>query len=396
MTVRGVRYIAATLVWLLAATGKVWAQDPGDTHGETTERELRQALEAQRRVIEQLILRVQALEERIEAGEGSAMEAEPRPPAADIRPEARPKDPAVSGQPEISQHEQERLVRSAFERTLIERRALLLPPGTVDIEPSLTYTHASADNIVIDGFTILPVLVVGDIVSESVRRETFQAALTARVGLPWEAQLDLRVPWVHQSRRTVTADNDETDESLDGLGDVTIGLSRQLTRSEGIWPDFLGNLRWKTRTGDGPFDVSDDTALATGTGYDSVSASLTGVKVVDPVVYFGSVSYSYNDGREEEIGRFDPGDSVGFSLGMALALNLSTSLSFAYDQQHTEESDLDGEAIAGSQQTSGVFSVGAAHTVSDRVTVDLSLGIGVTTDAPDVQVGIALPIRWRR
>lgn len=396
MTARSLRCVAAALIWLLAVAGAVRAQESSDARGGVTERELRQALEAQRRLIQQLMLRVEALEQSIDAAEGRAMEAESPAAASDVDPEARPVDPAASGQPEISQPEQERLVRSAFERTLIERRGLLLPPGTVDVEPSLTYTHTSAENIVIDGFTILPVLVVGDIVSETVRRETVQGALTTRVGLPWDAQLDLRVPWVHQRRRTVTADNDETDDSLNGLGDITIGVSRQLTHSDGVWPDFLGNLRWKTRTGDGPFDVSDDTALATGTGYDSVTASLTGVKVVDPVVYFGSASYSYNVARDEEIGRFDPGDSVGFSLGMALALNLSTSLSFAYDQQFTEESELDGEDIVGSYQTSGVFSVGAAHTVSDEMTVDLSIGIGVTTDAPDVQIGIAVPLRWRR
>lgn len=103
------------------------------------------------------------------------------------------------------------------------------------------------------------------------------------------------------------------------MGDFGIGFSRQLTRGNEAWPDLLGSLRYQSDTGTSPFDIDPEESIATGTGFDSLNLAITGVKVVDPVVYFGSVTYTRNFGTDEMLGRYDPGDSTGISLGMAIA-----------------------------------------------------------------------------
>lgn len=350
---------------------------------------VQQVIEQQNQIINRLKQTIQQLEKRMSRLESARFEA------ASIQ---ETQTPGKENLPDISEQEhreQERLVRTAFQQTLIDRSGLLLPAGMMDLAPSLKYSHSSADNIVIDGFTIFPVLVVGDIVSERIKRNQATAAVTARIGLPWDSQLDIHIPYGYSEVRKFSADNNDTTTSTHGLGDITIGLSHQLLYGSGGSPDILGSLRWKTTSGRGPFDTSVSNPIATGSGYDSVNLGFTGVKVVDPLVYFGGINYSWNQSTNEVAGHFNPGNSVGFSLGIAIALNLTGSLSFVYDQQFTERSELDDEPIPGSYLTTGVFSIGGSFAISDTKTADVSLGIGVTEDSPDAQIGVSMPIRFR-
>lgn len=392
------RRLSVLVLLALASTGSATAQEGGDQG---------QLLSEQNDLIVVLLGRIERMERRVEQ-----LEAQLESGPADFAPDATSMadhsgpdlDAAADDNVEAlvievteeRRREQEQLVRAALQRTLIDRGGLLLPPGTIDIQPSLSYLHSSAENIVIDGFTILPVLVIGDIVSERVERDLTQLATTFRFGLPWDSQVEMRLPYNRYSTRSFSADNVETTRKGSGWGDVEIGLSHQFFRSQGSWPDLLASLRWKTTSGEGPFDIDPDRAVATGTGYDSLNLTATAVKVVDPVVYFGSVNHSWNLSTKESIGKYDPGDSYGFSLGMAIALNLSNSLSFGYDQQSVRHSSVDGVKVPGSYLTTGLFTVGTSFAANDFLTADLSVGFGVTADSPDFQIDMSVPIRSRR
>ncbi|MGB5621131.1 MAG: hypothetical protein WBN65_01430 [Gammaproteobacteria bacterium] len=391
------RGLSVIVLLLLASSGSATAQDAGDQG---------QLLSEQNDLIVVLLGRLERMERRVEQ-----LEAQLEPGPANVGPgatsmadETGPDLVAATGEDvqslvteitEKKRREQEQLVRAALQRTLIDRGGLLLPSGTIDIQPSLSYLHSSAENIVIDGFTILPVLVIGDIVSERVERDLTQLATTFRFGLPWDSQIEMRLPYNRYSTRSFSADNVETTRSASGWGDIELGLSHQFYRSTGLWPDLLASLRWKTTSGEGPFDIDPDRAVATGTGFDSINLAVTAVKVVDPAVYFGSLNHSWNLSRNESIGKYDPGNSYGFSLGMAIALNLSNSLSFGYDQQSVQHSSVDGMRVPGSYLTTGLFTVGTSFAANDFLTADLSLGFGVTADSPDFQIDLSVPIRSR-
>jgi hypothetical protein len=279
-----------------------------------------------------------------------------------------------------------------LERVLIGHSALLLSPWTLEVEPSLTYAHTSSDRIIVDGVAILDIfgigLVVGEIVSERTRRDLLLSALTLRLGLPWDSQIESRIPYRYESNRVVTADFAERTEQNHGLGDIEYAFSHQLTREKGWIPDLVGNLRWKTTTGE---SSSDD--LSPGSGFHSVQGLLSTVKASDPVVFFGGVSYTAN--IADDIGglSIDPGDSWGGNLGAALALNPETSINFQWDQKFTSHSTVNGENIPGSELTVGVFRVGFTYALARNVFLDLGVGIGLTDDSPAVQASIALPIR---
>jgi hypothetical protein len=288
--------------------------------------------------------------------------------------------------------EQDRLIRSAFENTLIDRGGLLLPSWSYDLEPSLNYIHSSSENIVVDGFTIFPVLVVGDIVSEKLTRDINLLNLTFRLGLPWDSQAEIRIPYGHQKLRSASGDGTEREFNDNGLGDIELTFAHQLYKSTGKWPDVVANLRWKSITGDSPFSAAEGDIFV-GSGFHATNLSINAVKVIDPVVYFAGLAYTHNNSTVEEIGKFDPGDSWGLNLGIAIALNLNNSLSFAYDQQFTKKSKLDGVPIPGSYSSTGVFSIGTSFLMTDRLTVDFSLGIGITEDSPDLLLTTSFPLR---
>lgn len=362
-----------------------------ELHAQSDVATYREELAKRDRQIAELRQRYEDLERRVRQFEVAALDALASSQASDalpqdVLPEAA--DRLQSDDPT----EQNRLIRSAFENTLIDRGGLLLPAWSYNLEPSLNYIHSSSENIVIDGFTIFPILIIGDIVSEKLTRDINILNLTFRLGLPWDSQAEIRIPYGHQKLRTASANGEQRELNDNGLGDIELTFAHQLYKSAGKWPDVVANLRWKSITGANPFTAPEGDIFV-GTGYHATSLSFNAVKVIDPVVYFAGLGYTHNNRTAEEIGNFDPGDSWGVNLGMAIALNLNNSLSFAYDQQFTKKSRLDGESIPSSHSSTGVFSIGTSFLITDHFTVDFSLGIGVTEDSPDLLLRTSFPLR---
>lgn len=333
-------------------------------------------------VINDLLRRVELLERKIRSLQGEPEKLSP--PSEAMQP-----PPPGKGE------EDERLAQAALERTLIERSGLLLSPGTLEIEPSLTYVHASADNISIDGVSIESTLVIGEIISDKVRRNLLIPALTLRVGLPGDFQAEVKIPFRYESERTLRGDTTERNVEDFGVGDLELALSHQLVREKGLVPDILGSVRWKTDTGRGPFRLQND-ELALGTGYHALQFMLTAVKVREPAAFFGSLLYTMNLPADTPLGGLVPGDTYGLNLGMALALNLDTSINFVWEQRFTEGSEVNGIKVPGSTLFPGNLRIGATYTFTPTVSLDASIAIGLTRDAPDVQAIVAIPIRFPR
>jgi hypothetical protein len=338
--------------------------------------ELKRAIGVRDQVIRNLIGRIENLERSV-AGAQTPVSAADAAPAA---------------QPPV---EDQQLIRAAFERTLIDRGGLLLPPWRFELEPATSYAHSSSEDLVIDGFTIFPVLVVGDIFSERLRRNTLTTSLTARLGLPWSSQLEVRAPYLYEDVSRLSGDGQERKISDHGFGDLEIALSRDLPRFFGTGPQLLGSLRWKTVTARDPFGLDPETELPFGSGFQTLTASLTGVSVLDPVVFFGTLSYTETLADRKGGRRIEPGDRIAVQLGMALALNLETSLSLAFEHSFNERTRLDGVEVPGTFVNTGTMSIGLSRTFPSGRAFDASLAIGLSEDSPDLQLGLSMPFRKR-
>jgi len=249
----------------------------------------------------------------------------------------------------------------ALERTLVQQGALLLRQGVYEVQPQLGYSHWDKDRSALHHQTDL--------------------SLGARVGLPWDAQFQVRVPYVH----VATAAGSAT-----ALGDIDLALSRQLGREDGYWPGTFVALGWTSRTGRDGFDGS----VPTGGGFNVLQAALTAVKRQDPMVYYGTLSYADPRARVLEGSRVDPGSTTGLRFGGILAATPETSISLGVDLGFVGDSRVDGQPVPGTDAVLGTLQIGFAAIVTRSLMFSLNGDFRFSGNVPNFRLTLALPIRF--
>lgn len=274
----------------------------------------------------------------------------------------------------------------ALNRVLVEGGGLLLPPWTVELQPEGRYSYKGAN-----GLLITQQNGQNTVVSHSADVTKYEAAITGRMGLPWRSQVELRVPYTHVSEESSVGANSSDSSSSHGLGDIEVGLSHQFLRESGWIPDMIGEVRYRAPTGDDNFGNDE---LPVGSGFHGVTGRVTVVKSLDPVVFLGSAGYTANFEDTKEGFKIDPGDSLEFGINAILAAGPRVSLRTGFGLAFTGEAKVDGDDISGSDKTEGVLNVGGAVVLPGKNLLDLGVGVGVTEDAPDVAVRLALTHRF--
>ncbi|MGZ8289998.1 MAG: acetate kinase [Telluria sp.] len=310
---------------------------------------------------------------------------------------------------------------------LFEAPGILTQRGKYILEPSVQYGYSSNNRVALVGYTIIPALLIGLIDVREVKRNTLTGSLAFRTGLSNRLEVEARVPYVYRSDSTVsrelftgTAVERVFATSGRDVGDAEIAARYQLNNGGADKPYYVGGVRIKSRTGKDPFEVVTDCAtrcvgqnatgtglpldLPTGSGFYSVQPSLTWLFPSDPAIFFGTVSYTHNfkrndvsrtvlNGEKELLGDLKPGDVVGFNFGMGLALNEKASVSIGYDHSSVGRMKQDGIALPGSVRTQlGTLLVGYSYRLSDKRSLNVSVGAGVTRDTPDVSLTLRMPI----
>jgi hypothetical protein len=141
------------------------------------------------------------LERRIRQMEGQAPPKAGAPPlfvAPVAGPTTRPPSTAVAAVPSPDDQELER----ALERTLVREGALVLPPWGFQVTPQFSYAH-------------------WDKIQDPFISNTYSGALSVAMGLPWQSQISVSVPYVFDQGR-------EGNPSSSGLADVGFQLSKEL------------------------------------------------------------------------------------------------------------------------------------------------------------------------
>ena len=204
--------------------------------------------------------------------------------------------------------------------TLIDYAGVLTPKGKFVIEPTLQYAHSSVYRIGVEGYSVLPAILVGAIQVEDTSRDTYVTALTTRYGLTQRLELEARIPYVWRTDSTLTRNVEGTSTPIlvssdgQGLGDVEVAGHYQLNQGP-TGPYYVANLRVKAPTGEDPFGIPLNnngllTRLPTGSGFWGVQPSLNAIFPSDPAVFYGNLSYLWNMKRDVggDYGKIDPGD----------------------------------------------------------------------------------------
>jgi hypothetical protein len=332
----------------------------------------------------------------------------PAPSGTAAQPSAAPPDQPVGEAPEEERPEI---------TVISDYGGVLTPTGTLVVEPTLDYSHSNVNRLTFRGIELQDTVLIGVIEASDADRDLFSPSLTLRYGLSDRFEVEAKVPYVMRDDRisflipqAMAPDIERTDTlDGDGLGDIEIAAHYQITQTS---PFLVGNLRFKTRTGEGPFDIDRDDfgieeELPTGSGFYAVEPSLTVLFPTDPVVLFASLSYQVNfaDDVNEEIGEVtvrdvDPGDAIGVAFGMGFSVNDQFSFNLGYKHHYIfgTETEIIAPPPSGRRtEESNSLHVGSAlfgmgYRVSEDVGVNLDLELGATDDAPDMRVLLRVPI----
>jgi opacity protein-like surface antigen len=297
---------------------------------------------------------------------------------------------------------------------IFEEPTALTPRGKLVLEPDVQYVHSTNNQVALVGYTVLPALTIGLIDVQRIESNLTDYSLTARYGLTSRWELEVKAPYITANTTTETrplATASETnsyfDSSGSGLGDVEVAMRTQLNHFHGDNAVWIASLRYKTHTGTNVFEEPIDpntglqTRLATGSGFDAVQPGVTVLFPSDPAVFFGGVAYTYSFAREvgHGYGRVDPGGILDLTMGMGLALNEHASFSVGYQHsvvdQTTQPTPAVGLALTrvGTLQL-GTLRFGVSYRLTERFSVNTTIGIGVTRDTPDLEATLRLPYRF--
>lgn len=417
----------ATALSVTLASAPAWAET-GDI--EQRLKALEQAVEQQQKIIEEQKLLLQQQSEQLKTlgsaqldqirGAGirqstpnaPAPDAGATPPAQDApqtSPGTTPDEPV--GEAPVEERPQVTVITDVG--------GVLTPANTLVVEPSIDYSHSNVNRLTFRGIEIQDTVLIGVIEASDADRDFFSPAVTVRYGVSDRLEFEAKVPYVKRDDRVsflipqASAPDIERTDKLegDGLGDIEVAAHYQITGSS---PYLIGNLRFKTKTGEGPFDIKRDSfgieeELPTGSGFYTLEPSLTVLYPTDPVVLFASLSYQWTFGEDvnEDIGQItvrdvDPGDAVGLSFGMGFSVNDDFSFSLGYKHTYIwgTETEIEAPLPAGKRQEKsnslhlGSFLFGMGYRVADNVGLNLDMEIGATDDAPDMRAFIRVPIAF--
>ncbi|WGS48972.1 SlyX family protein [Paraburkholderia sp. D15] len=316
-------------------------------------------------------------------------------------------------------------VRTQAEEAVVQREHAPLFDHKLTLDWGISDTYYDRRQLQLSGFLALDAIFLGNINLGETKSHQVMADLDTRYGLTDRMSIDVDVPYIYRHSNFIVggaggAANTLSDASVNGsaIGDVNFGIYYQFLKETNSLPDVVGSLRIKAPTGTSPFGeklVQLDTnntnlvapsKLPTGTGFWNITAGVSLLKTYDPVVLFGSMSYTYNIARSfadisSVQGQTEPatvklGDIVQFGGGVALAFSDKDSASISYTMALEPESKTRAPGgsytkVPGSETTAAALNFGLNHVVNKHLTINGSVSVGLTPDAPNFVVGVRFP-----
>ncbi len=359
--------------------------------------------------------------------------AQQPPVAKQVPAAAQQQAPIIATAPQTPQPQEAKAEAKAKEETVVKEAPRNTSVNTLlqeehglfgqnfSFELGATYAHFSRAQINLSGFLALDAIFLGRISVDQVKSDIVTTDLTARYGLGNRLQFDLNAPFLYRNSTYFQGNvGGETGKSAEGsvtlspqIGDANTGMYYQLVPESADLPDIVWNIRAKAPTGTNPYGIGTQElsngvkvpeALPSGNGVWAYSTGFSFVKTVDPAILFANLNFfhnfegTFNDPSGNKL-TADLGNAYQFGLGTAFALNERLSMSFSYTQRFSDKARTkvnggDWQSIVGSEANAATVNMGVTFAVSKHLSAVTNIGIGLTSDAPDAQLGIRLPYQF--
>jgi hypothetical protein len=300
--------------------------------------------------------RIKQLEQQLRDNE---KQKQKRTSVTQTSPVAKPIEPTRAQHPiPVAESADEEFDR-ALERTLVREGALVLPPWSYELTPQFSYAH-------------------WDRVQDPAVRNSYTAALTFRMGLPWSSQISATLPFEYNQLRD--------GSSSSGLADAGFLFSKALLVESDWMPNLVGSIGWTSPT-----------SLA-GKAFSPIpyvsgfQAGVTASKTFDPLVVFGGVSYFSSISREIAGTGSNPSGVVGARFGSSLAISPATSITAGFNFGYLTQSP---DFIApGSDRILSSVDVGFSTILWKRTLLNVTGQFGLTGHVPDFRLIASIPVRF--
>jgi hypothetical protein len=247
----------------------------------------------------------------------------------------------------------------ALERTLVREGALVLPPWSYELTPQFSYAH-------------------WDTLQDPAVRNSYSAALTFRMGLPWTSQISATLPYEYNQFRD--------GSSSSGLADAGFLFSKALLVESDWTPNLVGSVGWTSPTSLAGKTFSPIPYVS------GFQAGVTASKRFDPLVVFGGVSYFSSISHEIAGTQSDPGGVFGARFGGSLALSPATSLTAGFNFGYlTQSPDF---IVPGSDRILSSVDVGFSTILWKRTLLNVTGQFGLTGHVPDFRLIASIPVRF--
>ncbi|MBB5714352.1 transporter [Sphingomonas aerophila] len=404
----------ALLSLLAAPAVQAQTPPPGDVDS------LRHELAAAKAQIARQEERLRALEARLDqvAASGSAATA-PVPPVPGAIPGTQLGGPVEQVGAAPDDFDQPPSVA-----VLGDQGSVLTRAGQLTTEFQADYTRLDRNRALFRGISIAEAVLIGAYDINESRQDILTASIAARYGLSRRFEIGVRVPYVYRADTTILApvqSSGTPSQAFDpprtardnGIGDIEFQARYQLTRARPGRAFLVANLQAVAPTGTDPFKIrrsatGNPLEAATGAGFWSVSPSVTAILPTDPAVLFGTIGYGRNFGRsvDAQVGGIqvlyvNPGDQISASAGIGLSLNERTSFNLGYAHTwslgtFTRTRPLEPANSPVLEMTSrdlqiGRLLFGVSYRATQRLTLNWSVEVGATQDAPDMRTVLRVP-----
>jgi hypothetical protein len=297
----------------------------------------------------------------------------------------------------------------------------------VSFEAGFSYSHFDQARLNLSGFLALDAIFLGRISIDNTEGDVTTLDFVARYRPTPRLQFDVGVPVMarvstYRSGGAGSAASGliEATRRTIGLADMSFGMSYRAFTETINRPDIVVNARVKAPTGGNPYGVplveipgsggnlSVPESLSTGSGTWGAAIGFSALKTVDPLIMFGSFSYFRNfeqgfhdisEGPGLQPGTIKPGDAFQYGAGVAFAVNERASLSFSFSQRFVESTSIKFEggdygAIVGSHANVASLNIGSTFAFSQRASVIVNVGAGLTRDTPDFSLATRVPFSF--
>jgi hypothetical protein len=198
------------------------------------------------------------------------------------------------------------------------------------------------------------------------------------MGLPWQSQISVSVPYVFDQ-------GTNGNPSSSGFADVGFLLSKELLVENGPVPNLVGSVGWTSPT-------SRSSAVSPIPYVSGFQAGVTASKRLDPLVVF--LSGSYFSAAEVAGIRFNPSDVVGGRIGASLAISPATAITAGFNVAYLTDTHSADLVLPNSDRLLSSVDVGFNTLLWNRTMLSITTQFGITGHTPDFRVITALPIRF--